>query len=142
MDEFLKNRMDEVNRLYFGMGSLPGIRWSKGSLKKKYRKITFGTYDYKKDQVRIHPVLRDTGIPSIVLDYVLFHELLHYQDREILKAGHIRPVLFGRRKARIHTPDFHKREKDFPYKKEASKFMKMIASGTFQAEPADGTGLF
>lgn len=133
MDPFLIGRMEEINREYFQHGDLPSIRWSKGSVKRKYRKITFGSYDFKKNQIRIHPVLKNSDIPSYVLEYVLFHELLHYQDREELKAG-AEFRLFGRKRFKAHSRDFHRREKDYPYKKEATRVMKSIAGGTFGPE--------
>lgn len=142
MDNYLAGRMDEINRLYFRMTELPGIKWSKGSLKKRYRKITFGTYDYRKDQIRIHPVLKDPNIPGIVLDYVLFHELLHYQDREELKAGHTAFRLFRRHRVRVHTKGFHQREMEYPHKKEASRIMRCIAGGTFKVEAEPRETLF
>lgn len=142
MDPFLKDKLDEINNRYFRMDGLPAIKWSKGSLKRKYRKITFGSYDFKKDQIRVHPVLKDQNVPGIVLEYVLFHELLHYQDREALQEGHTSFRLFRRRRVRVHTSDFHKREKEYPFKKEASRIMRCIAGGTFRGEPEPKETLF
>ena len=155
MSFFLSDRMEIINREYFQFDTLPAIRWSKGKIKKRYRKLTFGTFDIKKKEIRIHPILKSNNIPSFVLDFVLYHELLHYQD-QILRSGeklqpkvqpvlqpglfqfvHAKPVRNKNKKNKIHSIDFHKRERVFPLKKEATGIMRDIVNGSFNLETSD-----
>lgn len=130
MEINLESRLQSVNEIYFGFSELPPIRWSKGVVKKKYRKLTFGTYDIKKNQIRIHPLLKNNLIPALVLDFVIYHELLHYEDRAELQ-DRLKGTLFRKRK-RVHTVEFHKREKAFEEKKEAARLMQEIVRGVYQ----------
>ena len=135
MDKDLNARMHSVNRDYFEFKELPPIKWSRGRLQKRYRKITFGSYDFKKNEVRIHPVLMHSQVPVFVLDFVIYHELLHFEDRDQLREHFERKkkMLRRRRSARnrVHSSDFHQREKEFIQKKEAAGIMLSIAKGLF-----------
>jgi hypothetical protein len=135
METFLIDRMTSINEEYFDFTELPKIKWSKGVIKKKYRKLTFGTYDIKKEMIRIHPILKNPNIPSLVLDFIIYHELLHYEDREQLKTAKRVPLFLRRRgKNRVHNNHFHNREKAFPFKKEATKIMTELVKGKFNAK--------
>ena len=127
IDKFLLDRMQFINNEYFKFKELPVIKWSKGSVKKKYRKITYGTYVIKKKEIRIHPILNNLLIPRYVLEFVIYHELLHFEDYHIREKSNVR----HRGKDRVHTPHFHKREKEFEFKKQASKIMHELARGTY-----------
>lgn len=129
MNRILSERLNQVNEGYFQFNELPPIKWSKGVIKKKYRKLTFGTYDIKNNQIRIHPILKNEKIPVFVLDFVIYHEMLHYEDRKDLKTKKkilipvisfkkqlSRPIRYVRKKNYIHTSEFHNREKEFPGK--------------------------
>lgn len=123
----LLQRMEAVNRKYFQYGVLPGVGWSRGRIQKRYRRITFGCYDIRKKQIRLHPVLKDPRVPAFVTDFVIYHELLHYGDYAVHKTAS--PVRSRLKVNRVHTPEFHSREKEFNGKKEASVLMRKIASG-------------
>ncbi len=100
-------------------------------MKKKYRKLTFGTYDIRKDEVRIHPVLINKSIPEAVIEFVIFHELLHYQDRKELLERKNSGFFHKSVSFKVHGIHFHRREKGYPGKEKASKIMKELAEGTF-----------
>ncbi len=116
----------EVNREYFQMDELPPIKWSRGRIKKQYRRLTLGVYDISKNEIRIHPLFREKPVPEYVLHYVIYHELLHFQDRHRLKK---KVFFWGKRK--IHDKGFHERENLFPLKKEASAYVKQMIRGIF-----------
>ncbi len=124
----LFERLRQVNEKYFQSDSLPRVKWSRGRIKKKYRKLTFGSYDLRKDEIRIHPILKNEEIPSFVLDYILFHEMLHYQDREELKSKKGRTFL-SRSGYKAHSASFKFRERVFHQQKEALRIMKTIVMG-------------
>ncbi|NPV02499.1 MAG: M48 family metallopeptidase [Brevinematales bacterium] len=118
MEELLKNKISDINEQYFGLDELPAIVWSRGRIKRRYRRLTLGSYHYHKNEIRIHPLFREREIPDYVLEYVIFHELLHFEDRNELKRR--------RRGDRIHSAEFHSREREYPRKKEASRYVKNI----------------
>ncbi len=135
MKSFLESRLETVNRSFFRFPDLPSIRWSRGRVRPRYRKLTFGTYDFRKNEIRIHPLLKRSAVPDCVLDYVLFHELLHYEDRERLRELSVPAALSpfsrlrkgGRRL--IHNRHFHNREDGFPGRDEACLWMKRFVRG-------------
>ncbi|MGC8764440.1 MAG: hypothetical protein ACP5QT_00935 [Brevinematia bacterium] len=126
MTDFLAERLNLVNETYFNLSSLPLIKWSKGKIKKKYRRITFGCYDIKKNEIRIHPVFKTAAFPSFVLDFVIFHEMLHYIDRDTLKQK--RKLAFCE-KRKIHDKVFKIKESKFPYSDRARKILRCFAEG-------------
>ncbi|MCX7820435.1 MAG: hypothetical protein N2258_02030 [Brevinematales bacterium] len=118
---FLIDRLKYVNLSFFNLCELPSIKWSRGQIKKKYRRITFGCYDIKKNEIRIHPVFKTAVFPEFVLDFVIYHELLHYVDRDIIKQEK-RLFRYSRRK--IHNKSFKTKEKMFPNSDKAIKLLK------------------
>ena len=73
----LQQALNRVNDSYFNYEKLPIIKLSKGQDKSKRRAIIFGTYHAKKDEIKIHPVLLQEQVQSFVLDFVIYHEMLH-----------------------------------------------------------------
>jgi hypothetical protein len=130
-DRHLRERMLSVNTEYFEFTELPRIRWSQGRVKKKYHKVTFGTYDIRRKEIRIHPLLSDIFVPRYVLDFVIYHELLHFEDFHINGGSERR----RRKGERVHSREFHKREKEFEFKKEANRVLQLIARGEFKSRP-------
>lgn len=109
----------EVIRKYFShLSDLPICRVSRGSLKENRRAIVFGTYNARKNEVRIHPILLQEGVAPEALEFVIYHELLHFEDRA---------YLLKRRKGQgVHTKSFHAREKEFPLFKEAKAALNKL----------------
>jgi len=101
-----------VNRDYFD-GALPAphLAWSR-----RVRRLEFGRFDAPSDTVWLNPVLDDAQLPSFVIDFVVYHELLH-------KALGVR-VLAGRRQ--VHTPAFRKAERRFARYAEAEASLKRL----------------
>jgi predicted SprT family Zn-dependent metalloprotease len=117
----LQETLNQVNDSYFHYEKLPIIKLSKGQDKAKRRAIIFGTYHAKKDEIKIHPVLLQEHLPSFVLEFVIYHEMLHYQDRELL--------LIRKKGDKVHTKEFRQREKQFLHYEEAQKILKNILYG-------------
>jgi hypothetical protein len=64
---------DRLNREYFaGKLARPRIGWSKRSWRRQ-----FGCYDPGPNQIVLNRRMDQPGIPQIVVEYVLFHEMLH-----------------------------------------------------------------
>jgi hypothetical protein len=94
--EFLFNHL---NHEYFG-GSLvqPRLSWSA----KKSRRV-LGRYDATHNIIFISNALDMRNIPAYVVEYVVFHEMLHLKHR--IRVRDSRMI--------IHTPEFRAEEKRF-----------------------------
>jgi len=104
---------DRVNAEYFG-SQIARLRltWN--------RQITgrmFGHYDPANDTVMVSSTLDSTEVPELVVDFVIYHELLHK------KLGVISDN--GRRAA--HTPEFRREERRFRRFTEAEAELKRLA---------------
>lgn len=129
MSDTLKEALRRVNQAHFDLQELPAIKWSRGRIKPRYRRLTLGLYDITRNEVRVHPLFREKPIPEFVLDYIIFHELLHYQDRRELRRNR---WFRGRRK--VHDKAFHDREKSYPRHHEAALYIKSMLKGHFPSE--------
>ncbi len=100
---------DRVNDAYFG-GNLdrPRLTWNT-----RITQVKMGHYDFIRDTVMISVTLDAPDVPDYVVDYVMYHELLHK------KLGH--QMVNGRHYA--HTSAFHEAERAFPHYEEAQAFL-------------------
>lgn len=99
-----------VNALYFG-GRLdrPTLTWN-GTLTR--RKV--GHYQQSRDVVMLSITLDDPAVPPYVVDFVMFHELLHKELGAKVSGG----------RRYVHTAAFRRAEKRFPRHAEAEKYLK------------------
>lgn len=105
----------KVNREYFASTLVkPRLTWSKINT---YRK--FGHYEPARDRVVMSLTLDDARIPEFVVEFVLYHELLH--------KYHGVKWVNGRRMA--HTPEFRRDERQFKWYESADAWLKKLASG-------------
>ena len=103
-----------VNRTYFD-GELDRPRlltWNA-----RITRVKMGHYDFLRDAVMLSVTLDAPDVPDYVVDYVMYHELLHK------KLG--RQVVNGRHYA--HTPAFREAERAFSHYGEAQAFLKKAA---------------
>ncbi len=106
----LAESFERVNKTYFeGSVPRPKLIWSRKLTKRK-----FGHYDFLRDTVMISRSLDRESVPEFVVDYIVYHELLHKKLGLKWKNG--------RRGA--HTPEFHREMKKFPQHAEAETFIK------------------
>ena len=104
---------DKVNQDYFrGQLERPQLSWS---VKRSYRRL--GTYSAQLDQVTVSRTLDNMEIPSYVIEYIMYHELLHK------KVG-VQRANSGKRN---HTKAFKDLEKQFKYYEEANQYLKTLA---------------
>jgi hypothetical protein len=108
----LEEVFERVNEEYFG-GRLerPILTWSRAITRRK-----LGHYQPSRDTVMISSTLDDPAIPPYVLDFVMYHELLHK------KLG--AKVARGRR--HVHTPEFRRAERGFRHYREAEDYLKNL----------------
>jgi hypothetical protein len=96
----LDDRFARLNREYFeGNLRRPRLTWSVGKSRRH-----LGQYDETFDCIAMNRKLDSKWVPLYVLDYVLFHEMLHM----------VHPAKIGRNGRRlVHTKEFKKAEKRF-----------------------------
>ncbi|MBD6615573.1 SprT family zinc-dependent metalloprotease [Komarekiella sp. 'clone 1'] len=110
----LNELFDKLNREYFAANlTKPRLAWSQINT---YRK--FGHYEPARDRVVISLTLDDANIPEFVIEFVLYHELLH--------KYHGTKWVQGRKM--FHTKEFRVSESKFNFYKEALRWLEKLAS--------------
>ncbi len=109
----LEDCFSVMNEKYFdGVLSMPKLKWG---VVKTYRK--FGHYDPSCYVIHISRSLDSEDVPRFVLDYVVFHEMLH--------------IVIGSRKSAcsrvVHGKEFRDFEKRFERFEDANVFLKKLA---------------
>jgi len=87
------NRINE--KFFFGMIETPNLTWNSSSRK-------LGSYDYGADTITISRMLEDAEVD--MLDYVMYHEMLHKKHKFNSKGGRLYH----------HTSEFKSSERAFP----------------------------
>lgn len=103
-----------LNERFFGGALTPGpLSWG---VRRAHSRT--GIYDPATGGIRLSPVLDGPGVPGYVVEFVLYHEMLHLvQDGE----GRLGP---GRR---IHTAAFRTLERRYPRWREAEDYLTRLA---------------
>jgi predicted metal-dependent hydrolase len=102
-----------VNQTYFrGKLSRPHLTWNNRLTHRK-----FGHYQWDTDTVMISKSLDQPAVPELVLDYVMYHELLHKE------LGALR----GNKNRIAHTREFRLKEGKFKNFSRAKKGLNKIA---------------
>lgn len=107
---------DKVKSEYFpSLDQKITIGWSKKRNGPRGRCVTFGSYDPHHYQIRIHPCLDHSWVPSYFLEFVIYHEILHAAcPPKISSTGRIY----------AHSAEFRQREKLFIDYAKAKSFQK------------------
>jgi hypothetical protein len=109
----LEKSFNRVNRYFFSDRLIkPHLVWNKRLTRRK-----FGHYQEDTNTVMVSISLDHPGVPEYVLDYVMYHELLHQKLGACLKND----------RRYTHTPDFKRKELDFPRIKEAQQFLSKLS---------------
>lgn len=109
----LKDAFDSVNAEYFDGRITSRITWGRsGAL--RVRRRTLGGYYREADLIRINPVLDRRSVPRYIVEFIVYHEMLHadmgVEERE------------GRRC--VHTKEFRRRERLFRHYERATAWEK------------------
>ena len=100
----LEDSFSRINEVYFyGLIEQPNLQWGKNTTSK------LGSYEYGSDTISISGILRNA--PLELLDYVMYHEMLHKKHKFHTKNG----------KSYHHTGKFRKDEKKFRNHADAEK---------------------
>ena len=111
LESYLRVTMD----LDLNLPEAPKLGWSKTVSRRR-----FGHQDSDHGAIIISKVLDDPDVPEFVLDYVVYHELLH-----IL----IPPRMGSGRKRIVHPKEFKQAEARFPQQAEAERWLSKLARG-------------
>ena len=104
---------DRLNfQYFFGLMAKPAIGWSR-----RASRSILGHYDPSHHTIVLSKLLDSPKVPLLVVEYVMFHEMLHIKFPTEHRTA-------GRRC--IHTPSFKVAEKEFPQYKEARAALKQL----------------
>jgi predicted metal-dependent hydrolase len=103
---------EELNtRFFHGLMARPGMSWSQA----KTRRI-LGHYDPAHNAIIISRIFDHPGVPLYVLEYIVYHEMLHLKH----------PVKLRGSRRCVHSAEFQAEEKLFPRAGEADAFLKRL----------------
>lgn len=94
--------LDEMEELHITWG-----RRGRGT-----KSIRFGSYDFDRKLIRIHPALDRSWVPDYFVEFIVYHELLHA----------IFPPREGQTRREVHTPEFRAMEEQFPHYEKAMQW--------------------
>lgn len=102
----LKEVFDELNDRFFGGDLRAFVTWGRRTnAARRSRSIHFGSYNWARRVIRVHPDLDREYVPRYFLESILFHEMLH-AHLGITESGN------GRRSS--HTREFQRLERGWP----------------------------
>lgn len=106
----LEEVFDRVNHEYFaGQMVKPRLSWNRILTNRK-----FAHYEPGRDRVVVSLTLDDEKVPKFVVEFVMYHELLHKHHREKWVNGR----LF------VHTPEFRQDERKFKLYEKAEQWLR------------------
>lgn len=106
----LSTVFDKLNRLYFHSSiPKPVLTWS---ARKTYRIL--GHHDATHDTIVVSKSLDARDVPQYVVEYIVFHEMLHIHH----------PTVHHNGRRYNHTPAFRRDEEKFAYFDEAEKWIE------------------
>ena len=108
----LEELFDALNHRYF-RGSLdkPRLSWSA-----RKSRFVLGRYDVTHHTIFISRLFDSPAIPAYVLEYVMFHEMLHVKHQSRIRDSRVI----------VHTAEFKVEERSFPHYQEAKLWLKGI----------------
>jgi predicted metal-dependent hydrolase len=102
---------DLNTRFFHGLMARPRMSWSKD----KTRRI-LGHYDPAHNAIIISRIFDHPGVPRYVLEYIVYHEMLHLKH----------PVKLRGSRRCVHSAEFQAEEKLFPQVADANAFLKRL----------------
>jgi len=102
---------DLNTRFFHGLMARPRMSWSPS----KTRRI-LGHYDPAHNAIIISRIFDHPGVPCYVLEYIVYHEMLHLKH----------PVRLRGSRRCVHSAEFQAEEKLFPRVADANAFLKRL----------------
>ncbi len=110
-----------LNKTYFQNQLDLLITWKKVPVYKKYRQITFGSFNQYLKLIRINSLLDSSEIPYYFVCFVVYHEMLHY----------VYPMKIVKNRRQVHFKAFKEAEKKFLQYKQAKIFKRKFVKEKF-----------
>lgn len=108
----LEELFDDLNRRFFhGLMGRPQLTWSR-----EHARNRLGHYDPAHNTIVISKVFDHPGIPRYVVEYILYHEMLHLKH----------PIKMRGSRRCVHSREFQEEENLFPELAPAKKFLRII----------------
>lgn len=108
----LEAMFEEINGQFFhGLMARPQLGWSA-----RRSRSLLGHYDPSHNAIVLSRILDSPAVPRLVVEYVLFHEMLHLRY----------PVKHGGARRSIHTKEFKEAERQYPRLAEALALLKKM----------------
>jgi len=108
----LEEIFDDLNRRFFhGLMGRPQLTWSREQARNR-----LGHYDPAHNAIVISRVFDHPQVPRYVVEYILYHEMLHLKH----------PVKLRGSRRCVHSREFLEEEKLFPELAHAKKFLRII----------------
>lgn len=108
----LETIFGDLNVRYFGgLMAQPLLGWSR-----RLSRTALGHFDPSHNAIIISRILDTERVPSLALEYVLYHEMLHLRFPAVTR---------GSRRC-VHTQDFRAAEQEFEGVKEAKQLLKKL----------------
>ena len=97
----LQDIYSEINRKYFGNSLDLLITWFGKRHQKNRSRITLGLFQETLRLIKIHRILDFTTVPSYVIGFIIYHEVLHHECPAYVDENGIN---------QIHNKEFKERE--------------------------------
>lgn len=110
----LKTLYNKINKRYFGSSLDLQISWFGDANSRFSSKCTLGLYYDVVKLVKIHRLLDNPSVPSYVIEYVIYHEMVH---------AVCPPFTYESGRKCIHTKDFKELESVFEHFEEARDWL-------------------
>jgi len=108
----LEEIFEDLNRRFFhGLLARPLLSWSR-----ERARNSLGHYDPAHNAVIISRVFDHPRAPRYVLEYIMYHEMLHLKH----------PVKLRGSRRCVHSAEFQAEEKSFPQLEEAKRFLRRL----------------
>ncbi len=108
----LEEIFEELNQRYFhGLLARPVLTWGPAVARRM-----LGHYDAAHNTILISRVFDSNRVPRFLLEYVLYHEMLHLKF----------PVRMKGSRRCVHSPEFQAEERRFPQWREAEMALKEL----------------
>jgi hypothetical protein len=98
-------------RFFHGMMARPRMSWSQTATRR-----ILGHFDPAHNAIIISRIFDHPGVPVHVLEYIVYHEMLHLKH----------PVKLRGSRRCVHSAEFQAEEKLFPHAREAVTFLKRL----------------
>jgi len=118
----LKDIFCSINKEYFDSKLSLHITWFGNPLPTSTRKCSLGLFQSPCKLIKIHRLLDHAHIPQYVVDFVVYHEMLHA----------VCPIKIDERGfAKIHSDEFRMKEVEFRQYEQAQQWLKVNQDNFF-----------